>query len=61
MRLFAVTLIAATLSPVVVFAGDADMAAAGHAAPAQAEHLTISSPFTRATLPNAPVAGGFPG
>jgi len=31
----------------------------GHAPSYTAGHLTITAPFTRATLPNAPVAGGY--
>lgn len=49
-RLLRVALAAAILAATPAFAEDAAI---------HVGDLTISAPFTRATLPNAPVAGGF--
>lgn len=63
-RLFARALVAAALlatPTTIAFAHEATPSAAPHAqsAPVTLGDLTIEGAFTRATLPNAPVGGGF--
>ena len=50
---------ATALSPLASSAQDAPASAHGEMAPITIGAIEITGPFTRATLPNAPVAGGF--
>lgn len=50
---------ATAFSPLASSAQDAPAAAHGEMAPIAIGDIAITGPFTRATLPNAPVGGGF--
>ncbi len=55
----ALAIAAALLSPIAVMAHDMAQAPAGQTAAATIGDIEITGAFSRATLPNAPVAGGF--
>lgn len=60
LRLSLIALALATALPALpVLAQDHSSHDAMHAAPITLGSIEITGPFTRATLPNAPVAGGF--